>query len=203
MKRLLLVLLLAGCTATAPAPPPVAPSPFANAVPVDAAVIRDIETRLMNVNVGTLRYYVETTGSVTLLGRGTTLWRSDLLRFDVSGSIAGEEKSRRYEPEPIPPNGKRAIIEGLVRMGLAHNIYRLMNGQTLEGEAEGLTGVEAVNVRHLEAERAYLFDIEVNGARIGEARLWLQEDGRPARREQTVHFPGGDMQVVENYKWIM
>lgn len=205
MKKLLVLILLAGC-ATAPAPqstPQPAPAPYANATVADPSAITAIEEQLMNVNVGTLRYMVETRGTVTMIARGTALWRPDILRVDVSGTIDGEEKGRRHEPEPVPPNGKRALVQGFVRMGITHNLYRVLNGQNIEGEEQGLQNVEVTNVRHVESQRQYLFDIVVNGARIGEVQLWLQPDGRPSRREQTVHFPNGDMHVTENYQWIM
>ena len=54
------------------------------------------------------------------------------------------------------------------------------------------------------ATRRFEFEILVDGQNSGAVTLWLDaETGMPARREQVVQFPDGEMKVVEIYRGIV
>ncbi|HED64544.1 MAG TPA: hypothetical protein ENJ09_03210 [Planctomycetes bacterium] len=50
--------------------------------------------------------------------------------------------------------------------------------------------------------RDLTFDLSVAGRPAGTATLKLGLLGDPLRRRQTVHFPSGDMRVVEEYSAV-
>lgn len=140
----------------------------------------------------------------TFAGRGMTLeLRSDgrqltLARDDETVQVASGRESNR------------ALLIGLTRMGLLHNLAQL---SSLKGpdHAEGGVSewVTVRNVRYLSAKKsqalgpspvALAFDIRVAGKPAASAVLWLDEDTRlPLKREQRVHFTGGSMTVTEIY----
>lgn len=109
--------------------------------------------------------------------------------------------------EPAPPGLREALVIGLTRMGLLHNLARLVAGSPPE-RADGSVR-EWVQVREVAweppgavgpAAMGLRFEIWVGGQPAGEATLWLDEGGRPVLREQVVRFPSGDMRVVERYE---
>lgn len=140
----------------------------------------------------------------TFAGRGMTLeLRSDgrqitLARDDETVQVASGRESNR------------ALLIGLMRMGLLHNLAQL---SSLKGpdHAEGGVSewVTVRNLRYLSAKNAekygpspvaLAFNVNVGGAPAATAVLWLDEDTRlPLKREQTVKFPGGSMTVIETY----
>ena len=108
---------------------------------------------------------------------------------------------------PRPAGLAAALVVGLTRMGVLHNLAMLVGGAA-PARAEG--GVEdwvqTVDHRPLSpapAEgEAICFGLRVEGEPSGEATLWLDADGMPTRREQIVPFPEGEMRVVERYERV-
>ena len=122
----------------------------------------------------------------------STEWDADHVRIDVSGSLAGEQRSTRYDR---PYDRRREIVESWVRIGLAHNLLRIMNGKETE-----TIDAQTANVKFDKGR--YEFDVVVDGKRIGSAELWVDAAGLPLRRNQTVRFPQGEMKVTERYLWL-
>lgn len=160
--------------------------------PRKADPLLDMEQYLRRTVPLHLRYYVETSGAVQMLARGSMEWDADHVRIDVSGSLAGEQKAMRYDR---PHDRRRDIVESWVRIGLGHNLFRIMNGR----EAETIDA-QTVNVKFENGR--YAFDIVVEGKRVGSAELWVDAAGLPLRRSQTVRFPQGEMKVTERYLWL-
>jgi len=181
MKRIALLMFVFVACATTP-PKPSAPDPTP-----------DLEAKLRAIPTLHLRYYVETTGAIVMLARGSMEWDAEHLRIDVSGSLAGERKSTRYER---PADRRRDVIETWIRVGLAHNFYRLLSDQ----ETETLDA-HAANVKAVEKDH-YAFDLIVGGKSIGSADLWLDANGLPLRREQTMRVGKGEVKVTERYLWL-
>jgi hypothetical protein len=126
----------------------------------------------------------------------------------AGGRVHARASERRAELRP-PPALWEAMVVGLVRMGLLHNLARLSelelpdhaDGQVMEwvrvreaakSATERVDGEDAVPIR---------FEIEVAGQRVGEATLWLSARGHlPVRRVQQVRFANGTMDVTERYR---
>ena len=122
------------------------------------------------------------------------------------GQMSGGSRERTFQ-EPLPNGMREALVIGLTRMGLLHNLARLVAGSPPD-RADG-TVREWVEVREVAwtastedapGTRVIRFDIWVAGQPAGEATLWLSGGGLPVFREQVVRFPGGEMRVVERYE---
>lgn len=108
---------------------------------------------------------------------------------------------------PRPVALTPALLLGWTRMGVLHNLARLVGGAPPD-HADG--GVEQW-VQTVDHRRpvpapadgdAVTFGLRVAGEASGEATLWLDGRGVPVRREQVVEFPEGQMQVVERYELL-
>jgi len=122
------------------------------------------------------------------------------------GWMTGGNQNEAFEG-PAPAGLREAVVVGLTRMGLLHNLARLVAGAPPD-RADG-TVREWVEVREVDwvvsageapGARGIHFQIWVAGQPAGEAALWLDERGLPVLREQVVRFPGGEMRVTERYE---
>jgi hypothetical protein len=95
---------------------------------------------------------------------------------------------------------KAALLIGFTRMGILHNVARLVGGAPPD-QAEGGVGEWVTLSSLLQDEQAstLMFDITVAGEPAGSATLTLDAEGKPQTRRQIVHFPGGEMRVTERY----
>jgi hypothetical protein len=122
------------------------------------------------------------------------------------GQMSGGSQERTFQ-EPLPNGMREALVIGLTRMGLLHNLARLVAGAPPD-RADGtvrewveVRGVSwAASTEDAPGTRGIHFHIWVAGQPAGEATLWLGEGGLPVFREQVVRFPGGEMRVVERYE---
>jgi hypothetical protein len=130
------------------------------------------------------------------------------------GRLAGGSAGWR-EPDfevPAPPALREALVLGLARMGIMHNLAMLSAGRQPD-RADGDPGawVTVTDVRWTDdAERqpgtaTLTFTVVVDGRPAGEAVLHLDgTTGLPSRREQTVRFGEQEMTVVERYAgWVI
>jgi hypothetical protein len=211
---LALALLLSGCASSQPAEAP---------APEDAAdALAALETRLL-IESGTFRYHVTSEGAFASDLTGIVEMTGDYVGLTAEGDfggtptqlqltvlddevemVVGGEKTTVARPEAL----REAVVLGMTRMGLLHNLARLTvakppdhaEGGVAEwvethsaawGPTESVEGVEA---------RALRFALRVAGTEATEATLWLDTaTGLPVRRDQTTEFPGGTMTVVERY----
>ena len=180
-RALALLFLLVSCATTGDSPMPSKPDP-----------LMDLELYLRRLPTLQVRYYVETTGALAMLARGSMSWDENHVRIDASATVAGVKKGTRYDR---PYDRKRDIAESWVRVGLAHNLYRVMNNQEIEVLNARTENVKVENGH-------YTFDVVVDGKDIGDAELWLDAGGLPLRREQTMVFPQGEMKITERYQWL-
>jgi hypothetical protein len=89
-------------------------------------------------------------------------------------------------------------------MGILHNLARLTAGAPPD-HAEGGLRAWAVVDSFMEApanRSANLLYIGVDGQRAATALLLSDRHANPMERRQTVHFPGGQMQVTERYSSV-
>lgn len=111
--------------------------------------------------------------------------------------------------EAMPGETNRAVLIGLLRMGLLHNLTRLSRLEAPDHAAGGVEQwVTLDNFRpttyilggELEGTLSFGFDVLLRGEHSASARLWLDPaSGLPRRREQTVKLPGGETKVIESY----
>lgn len=131
------------------------------------------------------------------------------LRSDAQAMEGGS--AQRTFREATPPALREALILGLTRMGILHNLARLTGGAAPDHASGGIR--EWVEVREVQRGSnasgatpdwlALRFPIHVSGARTAEATLWLdRRTGLPVRRQQVVTFPNGSMRVIEQYDFV-
>jgi hypothetical protein len=162
---------------------------------------------------GTLRLYDGNALHLTAEGH----FRSDQVQLLVdSRDPGGINRSLTRGPnatshrDPPASKLKEAVVLGLVRMGLLHNLAMLSTDQAIDkaegGFAEWVKPL-APSDGHSDvikgvACRRVDFHIDVDGRDVGEASVCIADaTGLPIHRKQTVHFPQGDMTVVESLTW--
>lgn len=199
-----------------------------------------LEAHLLEVGALRLPFDVSAEGAVEARLGGELAMRGDGLSLVADGHFGGraaalaftaasgtmnasvERDGQRRVLEPAdqaaPPGLREAVVVGLVRMGVLHNLARLTELAPPDHASGGVEDwVTIENARWGEpAEldrlpaRALAFDIRVGGQPAGRAVLWLSAGGRPGdarsippgmplRREQRVAFPEGEMRVTEAY----
>lgn len=174
------------------------------------------EERLTNAATSRVDFTITATGAIEVdLGGRLLLGEGGRARLESEGTFAGDEVSlllvsdgRRMRMTngadttevAAPPALREALVVGLTRMGVLHNLARLTELAPPDHADGGVREwVEPVDFRR-EERGAVGFDIRVAGERTGSARLFLAPGtGLPGERRQTVRFPEGEMQVTELY----
>lgn len=185
---------------------------FAQA-PGDA--VAALEARLDAAQRVEVEFEVSATGAVTANVRGRLhLERGGATVLEATGRFAGEsldvaltadaermllrggadESLLRARPTELDD----ALLIGLTRMGILHNLARLTAANAPD-HADG--GVRAwVTLEPLGQRQDTLeFGLTVAGEPAGTATLSLDARGLPLLREQRVAFPEGEMHVTERY----
>ncbi|MCA9648968.1 MAG: hypothetical protein H6712_32330 [Myxococcales bacterium] len=218
---------VSGCarSASSAAPPaavaPSADEPAPEAIASAETAFQELEQRLLAEGTR-LRFHITAEGAVEVDLRGE-LRVDDELDLRVKGLFAGEAYELRLWTQgdlllggpvgtpafeqPRPAALAPAIVVGLTRMGLLHNIAVLIAGAPPDhGEGGVEQWVQTVGHHRVEAgaeegeHEGLSFDLVVAGQPSGTATLWLDEDGQPRRRMQAVAFPDGEMRVIERYE---
>jgi hypothetical protein len=228
--RLLVLLAIAcaprGSSSVAPSPSPapgpstVAPEPAPRADPSQR--LTELERRLLAADRVQLTFDVTARGAVEAELRGLLIVeRGRIARIDASGRFAGEEGevsmsgdarvvkgasgAKRFEIAR-PSELDAALLIGLVRMGVLHNVALLWTGRPPDHGDGGVTEwVTTGDHRHAVldgGDDAIGFAITVAGQAVGDAKLLLDDSGWPALREQTVRLPAGEMHVTERYEAV-
>jgi hypothetical protein len=204
--------VLAACSGQEPEP----------GLPADATeALSVIEDRLIEGGPATVRFEVSAEGafSASLAGE-LRLLAGDDVALEAEGTfgghpvtlelasgdgvmIWGNQDARRDGPHPEAL--REALVIGLTRMGILHNLARLVAGAPPD-RADGSvrSWVEAEGVRWAEGDPdesgpGLSFGIRFDGQEAGDATLWVSPDGSLLRRDQVVRFPGGEMLVRERY----
>lgn len=131
---------------------------------------------------------------------------------DPTGTTRTTTKGPSVSSHRDPPASKlrEAVTVGLSRMGLMHNLALLSLDQPLEKVEGGVTEwAKAIGVKDGASEsingevcRRVEFDVQVDGTRMGEASVCIADStGLPLQRNSTIHFPTGEMTLVETFKW--
>lgn len=192
-----------------------------------AVLFADLERRLLEASALHLRYTVRSEGAfnaaltgsvdvsqhsrVDLRAEGTFGDSPATLHFRSDAQTVEGGSAHRTFREAAPPALHDALILGLTRMGLLHNLARLTAGLAPDHAGGGVR--EWVEVRDVQIASdtaggnphwlPLKLPIYVSGRRTAEATLWLdRRTGLPVRRDQVVTFPNGSMSVVEEYEWM-
>lgn len=142
---------------------------------------------------------VEAGGGVRLVVRGTFAGQpvDHALRSDGHEAVlttpAGEERM------PAPPQLADALAVGLVRMGVLHNVARLVSGQLPDHAEGGVRSWVRLNPGPDAVDGGTTAAIRVLNVPSGTVELHTDASGMPVARRQEVAFPGGVMRVEERY----
>lgn len=175
-----------------------------------------VEGRLLSARQVTLDFEVTAEGAAEIQVAGRLEWADGALRVEAEGAFGGRpvelvletlDPAARYRygvrgsavEADTPPELWPAVVVGLTRMGILHNLARLTGGAAPDHADGGVEEFVQVDDVARDEEGHLAFDILVGGQESGSATLRLDESGLPAVRRQNVAFPTGEMRVVERY----
>lgn len=191
-----------------------------------AELMRALEARLLAAKKVTVEGTVQSRGAQFTALKGTAQFTernhaelSFVGQIGAQPAVLGLKADQRSQElrsggssrrEPVGDGNNRALMVGLLRQGLAHNLGRLARLQPPEhGDGAAVErGIALDNFRPttyilggaLEGSLSFGFDVLLAGAPAGSARLWLDPvSGLPLKREQTQRIAGGEVTVVETY----
>jgi len=201
------------------------PSPAPEGIPPNTepdAVFGALEERFLEALAVRVGFHVTADGVVEADLQGELrVFPDGTIRLTALGEFAGESvdlqllaQGGEYEygngPDriaaPTPEYLREALLIGLTRMGILHNLAMLARNAPPDG-ADGGVG-DWVQVNSFAAEEAdaggavsdvVTFSMTVAGEPVGFASLEIGSDGIPLARRQTVRFPTGEMRVLEEY----
>jgi hypothetical protein len=185
-----------------------------------AAVFQVLEKGLLAASAVILDFHVIAEGVVEADLRGKLEIRSEQqTRLTASGRFGGQPVSLQLDADGEhyeldngaglamamrPAYLEEAIIIGLTRMGILHNLARLVGGvppDHSEGGAGEWVTVDSFTTGGADAA-SISFDITVAEQPAGSASLEVDSQGNPVVRRQTVQFESGEMRVVERYSTV-
>ena len=176
-----------------------------------------LEGRLLDAQVVRFAFRVTAEGAVSAdIGGTLELGTGDAILLEGNGVFAGDSvdlllKSDGGQVEfgngagrktaVPPPELREAVLIGLTRMGILHNLARLMANELPDHADGGVTDWVVADSFAVDPGRdaAVSFDLFVAGRPSGSATLEISPAGLPLERHQTVNFPSGVMRVVETY----
>ena len=189
-----------------------------------ARTLTELEQRLQAASRVEIAFVIESEGAVVSQLEGTLVWERDgALSWTARGPMFGEHQQLELRGDaqvlevlgagasrgsgPRPPALVEAVVIGLTRQGLLHNLAMLVGGLPPDHADGGVAEwVEVVEPQLGEPEvfgageaRPLEFQITVSDQLVGRATLWLDERGLPIERRQVVGFPEGQMRVTERY----
>lgn len=193
-----------------------------------ASGLEDLEQRLLAAERVAFDFVIESEGAVVSHLEGSLSWQRDgELVLIATGDFAGQPQELELRADattlstyvagqprasgPRPPALVEAVVLGLTHMGLLHNLALLTGGMGpdhAEGGAREWLDVDDLEAtppeRRGEVEAGALeFVVVVGDAAVGRAKLWIDGQGRPLERSQSVDFPQGEMRVIERYSNVV
>ena len=170
----------------------------------------ELEQQMLESEGINLAFEISSEGAVksALTGR-LALCRGNRIMIQSSGELFGQpvKNSLRsdglvmnlnQQQKNLPVKLNEAVVVGMLRMGLLHNLARLGGNLAPDHAGGGVADWVQVPVVRVNSDNLY-FDILVAGTRAGRAELILSEDGLPLKRVQKVYFGSEVMNVTESY----
>jgi hypothetical protein len=156
------------------------------------------------------------TGTLELPGNGVAklsadgIFAGDPVSITLAAdgiTMTGGNNDRTFNQEQ-PPHLREALVIGLTRMGLLHNLAVMSAGAPPDRAGGGVREWVQINGAKdsdlnaaLVDERVLNLPIHVSGNHVADAMLHCDiKSSLPTRRGQVVRFPGGTMTVVEEYE---
>ncbi|MBT8395943.1 MAG: hypothetical protein KJN92_03210 [Gemmatimonadetes bacterium] len=190
-----------------------------------AVMFSALEERLGSASSVHVDFHVTADGAIEVdLSGALRMTQEGITEISAHGLFAGEElqlalrtRGEDYEfgrlPDltsgPTPEHLREALLIGLTRMGILHNLAMLSAGAPVDGAEGGVRQwaiVESLEFEGPEDEqgstRVIGFAMKVGGVAAGSASLEIAREGHPVLRRQTVEFPDGTMHVVERYSSV-
>lgn len=161
-------------------------------------------------------YPAQLTGNTTLSGANHASVKADGVFAGQSASIRLRAHDGRMKggnsvlefDQATPGALREAMVIGLTRMGLLHNLAMMSSGAPPDHADGGVRDWVQVTNLKLETDAlidgkpavVFSFTVVVSGEDSGSATLWVHpETGLPLKREQVVSFENGEMRVTETY----
>lgn len=222
LKKYSLLLLLAGCAA-GPRPVPSSADALTRLSHAESALLTaknltatfELDSKGANAAHMTGTLDLVDGNALHLVAEGNFKSEPVQVELDSRDSSAisrSTTKGASVSSHRDPPAAKlrQAVSLGLARMGLLHNVVVLALDKPLDkieggvedwvkpidvkdGASESINGEACRRVEHV---------VQVEGQNMGEASTCIADaTGLPLQRNMTVHFPEGDMTLVETYKW--
>ena len=121
-------------------------------------------------------------------------------RLHSRGSFLGKNFEKNYD-QPTTPGLRDAVLVGLTRMGLLHNVANLTEDLPPDhADKDVREWLKAVNFRR--ARGGVSYQINIDGKDRGETTLLINAKSKlPMKRTAVIHFPGGEMRVTETYRF--
>ncbi len=199
-----------------------APAPSSD--PRAEAAFRELEGKLLHEKSLRIKFRITSEGPVTSSLQGQLRTRSgNRAEIEASGTFRSKPVELRFESDgkrmrwtaegreidlDTPKELNAAIIVGFTRMGLLHNVARLIDGKPPDHAAGGVDQWVEVSDFVFSAPdpdskvrgRSVRFRISVDGEDAGEANYWISPLTRvPVERRQTVRLEAGDVKAAETY----
>jgi hypothetical protein len=205
------------------------PAPEPEVAPMSASELERIETALLERDVQ-LRFDIAASGAVQARLAGELRMKGEWVSLRASGTFGGNpmEVSLTADGErltgtsgaakldlPQPPELADAIVVGMTRMGILHNVAMLISARPPDhadgGVREWVVAQDVVAEARVTPDglspeardrspEVMSFDIVVAGTDAGEATLWWDPaTSLPIERHVVVRFPDGEMHVRETY----
>jgi hypothetical protein len=222
LKTLVGVLVLTGC-ASGPRPLPAKATPAEQLEVTEEALLTAKNLTATFDVEATGQHQGKLTGSLTLAGGnkvvlsvdGTFDGKAVHVDFDSRGDFANRAVTRgasaSANSDPIGPALGEAVVVGLVRMGLMHNLATLVGDQAPDHGEGGAKDWVKVKDAHADGSDApqgehcerTAFTLLVEGRPSGQGSLCISSaTSLPLLRTQTVDFAsGGTMEVTERFTW--
>jgi hypothetical protein len=177
------------------------------------AVFGGLEEQLTEARDVIIEGRATATGAIAADVRGTLRVRRDRdSTIDVDGTHAGSALARSWRStKPVdpdsrdvqPPTWADALLLGVTRMGVMHDWALVIGGEDPDianGDLASWVVVEDLAWKDGDAAtRTLVYRFVVGGVTNADAELTLDARGLPLRRTSVVHFPDGEMRVVETY----
>jgi hypothetical protein len=121
-------------------------------------------------------------------------------RLRAKGTFQGKPFEKSFD-QPATPELRDALLLGLTRMGLLHNVVRLAHDQGPD-HADGTVREWLRPIKFRRVKGGVRYAITVGGVETGENTVLIDSKTKlPRRRTTVVHFPSGDMRVTETYRF--
>jgi hypothetical protein len=177
------------------------------------AVFGGLEAQLTTARDVRIDGHASSTGYVETDLDGTVRVRRERdAAIEVHGTLQGSElgaswsSTKPTDPDLAdvqPPTWADGILLGVTRMGVLHNWATVIGGGDPDiGHGDMTSYVEVTDLAWKDgdpATRTLTFRFVVDAATDAEAELTLDARSLPMRRTSLVHFPDGEMRVVETY----